>query len=85
MVAGWSVVTEQYSQAPLQLHRPLYLDAEIYPTVFLKTPSAGLLGGDKHSLSVHALENSTIKILNQCDDGPVRLNLANELQANCRQ
>jgi urease accessory protein UreH len=62
---GRSVVIEQYSQAPLQLHRPLYLDGEDYPTVFLKTPSAGLLGGDKHEFSLHALHNSTIKILNQ--------------------
>jgi urease accessory protein UreH len=65
VVAGWSVVTEQYSQAPLQLHRPLYLDTDLYPTVFLKTPSSGLLGGDKHRLAVHAAEDSTIKILNQ--------------------
>jgi urease accessory protein UreH len=65
VVAGWSVVTEQYSQAPLQLHRPLYLDTDLYPTVFLKTPSSGLLGGDKHRLAVHASEDSTIKILNQ--------------------
>ncbi len=65
LLEGRSVVTEQYSQAPLQLHRPLYLDADLYPTVFLKTPSSGLLAGDKHQLSVHACPASTIKILNQ--------------------
>jgi urease accessory protein UreH len=65
LVAGWSVVTEQYSQAPLQLHRPLYLDLDTYPTVFLKTPSSGLLGGDQHQLTVRAAENSTVKIVNQ--------------------
>ena len=65
LLEGRSVVTEQYSQAPLQLHRPLYLDGDLYPTVFLKTPSSGLLGGDKHQLSVHACPASTIKILNQ--------------------
>ncbi len=62
---GRSIVTQQYSQAPLQLHRPLYLDGEDFPTVYLKTPSAGLLGGDKHQFKLYAGRGSTIKILNQ--------------------
>jgi len=65
MLDGRSIVTQQYSQAPLQLHRPLYVDGDDYPTVFLKTPSAGLLGGDKHQLRLYASRNATIKMLNQ--------------------
>jgi len=65
LVGDRSVVTEQYSQAPLQLHRPLYLDEDSYPTVFLKSPSAGLLAGDRHQFSLKANQGSSVKILNQ--------------------
>jgi urease accessory protein len=67
---GRSVVSEQYSQAPLQLHRPLYLDGEgsepcAYPTVFMKTPSAGLLGGDRHEIKLTVEAGATIRLTNQ--------------------
>jgi urease accessory protein len=60
-----SVVTHQYGQAPLQLHRPLYLEDHDYPTVYLRTPSAGLLGGDVHDLEVRVGKNSTLELCTQ--------------------
>jgi urease accessory protein len=60
-----SVVTHQYGQAPLQLHRPLYLEEHDYPTVYLRTPSAGLLGGDVHDLEVRVGKNSTLELCTQ--------------------
>jgi urease accessory protein len=60
-----SVVTHQYGQAPLQLHRPLYLEDHTYPTVYIRTPSAGLLGGDIHDLEVHIGRNSTLELRTQ--------------------
>jgi urease accessory protein len=62
---GISVVTHQYGQAPLQLHRPLYLEDHNYPTVYLRTPSAGLLGGDIHDLEVGVGRNSTLELRTQ--------------------
>ncbi|MGA7954526.1 MAG: urease accessory protein UreD [Gloeobacterales cyanobacterium] len=62
---GISVVTHQYGQAPLQLHRPLYLDDHNYPTVYLRTPSAGLLGGDVHNLEVNVGRNSILELRTQ--------------------
>jgi urease accessory protein len=62
---GISVVTHQYGQAPLQLHRPLYLEDHDYPTVYLRTPSAGLLGGDIHDLEVRVGKNSTLELCTQ--------------------
>jgi urease accessory protein len=62
---GISVVTHQYGQAPLQLHRPLYLEDHDYPTVYLRTPSAGLLGGDIHDLEVRVGRNSTLELRTQ--------------------
>lgn len=47
-----STVVDQFSQTPLQLHRPLYLEGASYPTVYIKTPSSGLLGGDEHTIDV---------------------------------
>ena len=47
-----STVVEQFSQTPLQLHRPLYLEGAAHPTVYIKTPSSGLLGGDEHNIDV---------------------------------
>lgn len=62
---GISVVTHQYGQAPLQLHRPLYLEDHDYPTVYLRTPSAGLLGGDIHDLEVRIGRDSTLELCTQ--------------------
>jgi len=62
---GRSVVVEQYSQAPLQLHRPLYLRDDAYPTVYLRTPSAGLLDGDEHQLTVFVDDGSSLELRTQ--------------------
>ena len=47
-----STVVDQFSQTPLQLHRPLYLEGSSHPTVYIVTPSSGLLGGDEHCINV---------------------------------
>ena len=60
-----SSVFDQYSHVPLQLHRPLYLDGANYPTVYLKTPSSGLLGGDVHEIDVHVGADSQLEIRTQ--------------------
>lgn len=60
-----SVVTQQFGKAPLQVHRPLYLDGEAQPTIFLKTPSSGLLGGDEHELTVHVENNASLLLRTQ--------------------
>jgi urease accessory protein len=60
-----STVVDQYSQTPLQLHRPLYLDEASYPTVYLKTPSSGLLGGDVHEIDVAVGINSRLELRTQ--------------------
>ena len=63
--SGRSVVVEQYSQAPLQLHRPLYLAKSDYPTVYLRSPSAGYLDGDEHHLAVHLESGSRLELRTQ--------------------
>lgn len=63
--AGRSVVVEQYSQAPLQLHRPLYLGESSTPTVYLRTPSSGFLDGDEHRLSVTIDEGGALELRTQ--------------------
>lgn len=60
-----SVVTQQYGKAPLQVHRPLYLDESGQPTVYLKTPSAGLLAGDEHEIAVHVEKSASLKLCTQ--------------------
>jgi urease accessory protein len=60
-----STVVDQYSQTPLQLHRPLYLEDASYPTVYLKTPSSGLLGGDAHEIEVAVGANSRLELRTQ--------------------
>jgi urease accessory protein len=60
-----SVVIEQFGQAPLQLHRPLYLDTNSFPTVFLRTPSYGLLDGDIHELFVQVEEDAELELRTQ--------------------
>ncbi|HEY9731164.1 MAG TPA: urease accessory protein UreD [Drouetiella sp.] len=62
---GRSVVTQQFGKAPLQVHRPLYLDESGQPTVYLKTPSAGLLAGDEHEISVHIEPGASLKLCTQ--------------------
>jgi urease accessory protein len=60
-----SKVTDQYSQTPLQLHRPLYLDEQNFPTVYLKSPSSGLLGNDSHVIDVNVAAGSTLELRTQ--------------------
>ncbi|MBU6454403.1 MAG: urease accessory protein UreD [Cyanobacteria bacterium REEB67] len=60
-----SKVTDQFSQTPLQLHRPLYLDEQNFPTVYLKSPSSGLLGNDSHVIDVSVSANSTLELRTQ--------------------
>ncbi len=62
---GRSVVTQQFGKAPLQVHRPLYLDESGQPTVYLKTPSAGLLAGDEHEITVHVEAGASLKLCTQ--------------------
>jgi urease accessory protein len=59
------VVVEQYSQAPLQLHKPLLLERNAPPVVYLKTPSSGLLDGDEHRIEIDVNENSSIEMRTQ--------------------
>ncbi len=63
--ANRSVVIEQFGKAPLQLHRPLYLDAKSFPTVFLRTPSYGLLDGDIHELFVQVEAGAELEMRTQ--------------------
>jgi urease accessory protein len=60
-----SIVVDQYSQTPLQLHRPLYLEEASFPTVYLKTPSSGLLGGDAHEIDVTVGIDSRLELRTQ--------------------
>ncbi len=60
-----STVIDQYSQVPLQLHHPLYLDAASFPTVYLKTPSSGMLGGDVHEIEVRVGPGSELELRTQ--------------------
>ena len=63
--AHGSVVKEQYSQSPLQAHRPLYLERGAPPVVFLKTPSSGLLEGDEHRIDISVGEGSALTLATQ--------------------
>jgi urease accessory protein len=60
-----SIVRDQYSQVPLQLHRPLYLDDADFPTVYLKSPSSGLLEGDEHKIDVSIGDNGRLELRTQ--------------------
>jgi urease accessory protein len=60
-----SIVSSQYSQAPLQLHRPLYLSPQSPPVVYMKTPSSGLLHGDEHKIDVCLLEGAQLELRTQ--------------------
>jgi urease accessory protein len=60
-----STVVDQFSQTPLQLHRPLYLEESSHPTVYIKTPSSGLLGGDAHQVDVVVGRNGGLELRTQ--------------------
>jgi urease accessory protein len=60
-----STVVEQFSQTPLQLHRPLYLEGASYPTVYIKTPSSGLLGGDEHKIDINVGAGAKLELRTQ--------------------
>ena len=62
---GRTVVVDRYSQAPLQIHRPLYLEDNNFPTVFLRSPSSGLLDGDIHDLDVEVADYATLELRTQ--------------------
>lgn len=62
---GSSVVTTQYSQAPLQIHRPLNLFAGEPPVVYIKTPSSGLLNGDVHQFDFELRADARLEIRTQ--------------------
>src|SRR3982750_3087070 len=60
-----SVVVDQYSQAPLQLSKALYIDGAQYPTLYLRSPSSGLLGGDVHEIDIHVGANAQLELRTQ--------------------
>ena len=62
---GKTVVVDQYSQAPLQLHKPLLLSQSAPPVVYLKTPSSGLLEGDEHQIEIEVSKDSSIEMRTQ--------------------
>ncbi|MDR3612897.1 MAG: urease accessory protein UreD [Candidatus Obscuribacterales bacterium] len=62
---GLSTVVDQFSQTPLQLHRPLYLEGASHPTVYIKTPSSGLLGGDEHKIDVNVASGAQLELRTQ--------------------
>ena len=60
-----SVVSHQFGKAPLQVHRPLYLSRNNHPTVFLRSPSAGLLDGDRHEIEIDVADGATLEVRTQ--------------------
>lgn len=60
-----SVVIDQYSQAPLQLSKPLYLDGADFPTMYLRSPSSGLLEGDVHEIDIQVGVNAQFELRTQ--------------------
>jgi urease accessory protein len=60
-----SLVWRQYSQSPLQLHKPLYLAPDAPPVVYIKTPSSGLLDGDEHVLDIEVEEGASLELRTQ--------------------
>ncbi len=58
------MVCHQYSRAPLQLSAPLYLSAET-PTLYLRNPNGGLLGGDRHQLQVRLEAGASLELRSQ--------------------
>jgi len=62
---GRTVITQQFGKSPLQVHRPLYLENSIHPTMYLRTPSSGLLDGDVHRLAVDVQDDSQLEVRTQ--------------------
>jgi urease accessory protein len=62
---GRSVVVQQFGKAPLQVHAPLYLENTDYPTVYLRSPSAGLLDGDTHQLDIIVEAGAKLEVRSQ--------------------
>jgi urease accessory protein len=60
-----SVVVDQYSQAPLLLSKPLYLDGADFPTLFLRSPSSGLLADDLHEVVINVGDNARLELCTQ--------------------
>jgi urease accessory protein len=60
-----SIVAKQFGRAPLQVHRPLYLDGASHPTVFLRSPSSGLLDGDAHRITVRVDDGAMLELRTQ--------------------
>ena len=60
-----SVVVDQYSQAPLQLSKPLYLDGADFPTLFLRSPSSGLLADDLHEIVINVADHARLELRTQ--------------------
>ena len=60
-----SVVSYQFGKAPLQVHRPLYLARKNHPTVFFRSPSAGLLDGDIHEIEIDVADGATLELRTQ--------------------
>ncbi|MCA9802466.1 MAG: urease accessory protein UreD [Cyanobacteria bacterium HKST-UBA02] len=60
-----SVVSYQFGKAPLQVHRPLYLNRSCHPTIFLRSPSAGLLDGDIHEIEIDVADGATLEVRTQ--------------------
>lgn len=81
-----SVVAQQLGQAPLQVHAPLYLDGAKHPTVFLKSPSSGLLHGDEHRVSIKISDGATLEVRTQASTlvypGTSRQTISIELNEN---
>ncbi|MEZ4545615.1 MAG: urease accessory protein UreD [Cyanobacteriota/Melainabacteria group bacterium] len=59
------MVSHQFGKAPLQVHCPLYLSRNNHPTVFLRSPSAGLLDGDRHEIEIDVADGATLEVRTQ--------------------
>lgn len=60
-----SVIARQFGQAPLQVHRPLYLEGASHPTVYLRSPSSGLLDGDQHRIAIVVGDGAALELRTQ--------------------
>jgi urease accessory protein len=60
-----SIVARQFGRSPLQVHRPLYLDGAAHPTVYLRSPSSGLLDGDEHRINVAVSSGACLELRTQ--------------------
>ena len=62
---GRSVIARQFGRAPLQVHRPLYLEGASHPTVYLRSPSSGLLDGDQHRIAIVVGDGAALELRTQ--------------------